>query len=103
MPTFIVVHQETGEIVHAHVEPDEARTHERNVLEHVDPAHDRAQLRVVRVEDGTFREGLLYRFDPDSERLEEVEDAPGFGGGSLQGAGTPPPSARVEYRPEGRS
>ena len=102
MPTFIVVHRETGEIVHTHAEPDEARTDEQNVLEHVDPAHDRAQLRVVRVDDDALKEGLLHRFDPDSERLEEVEKAPGFGGGSVRAAATPPPSARVTYRRETR-
>lgn len=98
MPTYLVVHQETGQIVHAHVEPDEARTYERNVLEHVDPAHDRAQLRVVRLDEDAIPEGLLHRFDPASERLEEVEDAPGFGGGRVRAAATTPPSARVEYR-----
>ena len=101
MPTYIVIHRETGEVVHTHAEPDEARTDEQHVLEHVDPEHDRGQLRVMRVDDDALKEGLLHRFDPDAERLEEAEDAPGFGGGSVRAAASPPPAARVSYRREG--
>jgi hypothetical protein len=99
MRAYVVIHGETGQVVHTHVEPEDSRTREEDVLEHVDPTHDRAQLRVVRVEgEALAAEGRLHRFDPGSEKLQPTEDAPGFGGGSVQSAATPPPSARATYR-----
>ena len=97
MPTYLVIERSSGHVVHTHVEPDHVGTAEQDVLEHVDPAHDRSGLQVVRVGDAPSAEGVLHRYDPESGTLEQSDDAPGFGGGTVRSAEAPPPSARVTY------
>lgn len=81
--TFLVYDPESGDVVHGHRElflPDSKVPGEEELaklaLEHAAQATDRdaGKLRALQVSDEELKPGVGYRVDPDSERLEPLDD-----------------------------
>jgi hypothetical protein len=81
--TFLVYDPESGDVVHGHKElflpkadvPGEEEL-AKIALEHAAQATDRdaGKLRALQVSDEELKPGVAYRVDPDSERLEPLDD-----------------------------
>lgn len=102
MPTYIIFKRDSGEVVHVHNEADDVATPPEEILELVDPAHDRGALEVTMAEPTRLRHGVAHRVHPQTRRLEAVEEA-SFGGASassIAGSRPLPPGVRTVYELE---
>jgi hypothetical protein len=101
MPTYIVFDRTTGDVLHAHVEPEEMRSAPEDVLRLVDADIDRSSLEVVAVAGPSAVEGQALRVDPETGRLLGGPAATGGnGGGGLATAAVPEllaPAVRTKY------
>ena len=82
MPAYLIFERETGQIVHVHIEPDEASTPREGLMAMVDPSHDPDALDVIVADLEQLREGIGGRVDPQTrETTPTADNEIGFAGG----------------------
>ena len=83
MATLIVYDEDSGEVVHTHVEADETRMSDEDLLRFVDPDLRKKGLRVTAVDPALVAAGYGLRVHAKSGRVERVDvaDCRGAGGG----------------------
>ena len=86
MPVYVIFNRKTGEPVHTHFEPEDAKTSREGLLSMVDPSHDSSLLEVALVDTEDVSVGDAYRIDTHTGKLKvsEKREAAGFGTGSCR-------------------
>ena len=107
MPTYVVFDRRTGDVVHAHVEPEGTRPSPEDVLRLVDAALDRSVLDVLKVAGTADLAGQTLRVNLKERRIVSAPTEAGAnrGGGVATAVESELllPTVRTEYEVESDS
>lgn len=83
MPTYVIFHRKTGELVHTHIEPEGVDTSKEGLLSMVDPSYDPSDLDVKLVDPDVISIGDAFQIEVDSGRLRAsaLDETAGSGSG----------------------
>ena len=94
MAMYVIYDRENGQIVHTHIQSGDLPLDREGLLALVQPAREHAKLATITVAPEEVKEGRVYKVDPASGRLLEVDNATGggFGMGGVTRVSTDWPS-----------
>ena len=86
MVTYVIYDRKSGRIVHTHVRAGDLPLSREGLISLVDRSHDLESLDMLLVDPAQMKEDSLYRVDPKSKRLEQVDSkaASGSGAGAIR-------------------
>lgn len=101
MATYLIYDRNSGRVVHTHVQADDLPLSREGLMALVDRRQDVSSLAALLVDPAQIKEDYLYRVDPASKQLQQVDSkaASGSGAGAIRhvSADWPTGSFKVTY------
>jgi hypothetical protein len=82
MVTYVIYDRNTGRIVHTHVQTGDLPLGREGLISLVDRSHDLENLDTLVVDPAQMKEDYLYRVEPKSKQLEQVDSKAASGSGA---------------------